>query len=88
MFVKQQVLVGIIIIHRSNTVGIIPDKENDYITAGDRIKELIDEHGSIPATIYVSDREELQSYIMWWCMTSGIPFKRHPSRTYCEGTKE
>jgi hypothetical protein len=64
------------------------NEEEDYIAAGDKIKELIDEHGSIPEIIYVSDIEELQSYMMWWCMTSGLKYKRHPSRSYCEGSKE
>ena len=62
-------------------------EEEDYIAAGDKIKELINEYGSIPELIHVADTEELQSYMLWWCMTSGIKCLRHPSRTYCEGYK-
>ena len=63
------------------------DEEADYIAAGDKIKELIDNHGSIPEIIYLSDTEELQSYMMWWCMTAGFKWERCTTRSYCEGSK-
>ncbi len=63
------------------------NEEEDYIAAGDKLKEMFEEHGGIPETVFISDTEELQSYMIWWCMTAGLQYKRHSSCSYCEGFK-
>ena len=39
------------------------------------IKEFINKYGKSPTTIYISDEEELQSYIMWVSMIYGLKVK-------------
>ena len=58
----------------------IQDKESQL--AVDKVEELIEDAGGLPYLLYISDTEELQSLMMWYCMSLGIKTERHPSRTY------
>tara|TARA_R110000751_G_scaffold154535_1_gene259567 strand:- start:1108 stop:1326 length:219 start_codon:yes stop_codon:yes gene_type:complete len=71
----------------SDSVDANEREEQDYIDAGDKLKDMFDDHGGIPEMVFISDSEELQSYMMWWLMTAGITFQRHATRSYCEGFK-
>jgi hypothetical protein len=63
--------------------------EDDFQIAIDRIKILYDIHMEIydkrPTKIFVSDTDELQSYIMWAASTFGLTHERTEKiKTYIE----
>jgi len=46
--------------------------------------KYVDIHGEQPTNIYISNKEELQSIIMWVCTEYGYEFNRTDQASYCD----
>lgn len=48
------------------------------------ISDFVEDTGNFPGVIYVSDSEELQSYMLWGGMMQGLLARRTTKKTYLE----
>ena len=62
----------------------IQDEESQR--AVDKVDELLADVGALRgAVLYISDNEEFQSLMMWYCMSFGLRTGRHATSTYVAG---
>jgi hypothetical protein len=76
------------IVTENDVAFIQNDEEVEYDKAVEIVSKLygdfVYQHDTKPTKIYVSDNEELQSYIMWVVTTFGLKYERTEKKTYME----